>query len=121
MPNIKSSADLQNDYSAISTFCHESREPVFITKNGQGDLAVMSIDVYETITKRLYSLFGSSGDQLYRLFVSTVPPDSPESTVEERVAALQEIRDVLKGIDGSDADVKEIREERRMAKYGHYF
>jgi len=39
MPNIKSSTDLRNNYNDISTFCHESREPVFITKNGQGDLA----------------------------------------------------------------------------------
>ena len=47
MPNIQSSTSLRNNYNDISTFCHESREPVFITKNGQGDLAVMSIEVYE--------------------------------------------------------------------------
>jgi len=47
MPNIKSSTDLRNNYNDISTFCRESREPVFITKNGQGDLAVMSIEAYE--------------------------------------------------------------------------
>ena len=35
MPNIKSSTDLRNNYNEISTFCHESREPVFITKNGK--------------------------------------------------------------------------------------
>jgi len=57
MPTIKSSTDLRNNYNAISTFCHETCEPVFITKNGQGDLAVMSIDAYEEITgkKELYS------------------------------------------------------------------
>ena len=43
MPNIKSSTDLRNNYNEISTFCHESREPVFITKTA-GDLAVMSIE-----------------------------------------------------------------------------
>lgn len=51
MPNIKSSTDLRNGYNAISTFCHESREPVFITKNGKGDLAVMSIEVYEELIR----------------------------------------------------------------------
>ena len=49
MPNIKSSTDLRNNYNEISTFCHENREPVYITKNGQGDLAVMSIETYEML------------------------------------------------------------------------
>jgi len=53
MPTIKSSTDLRNNYNSISTYCHESREPVFITKNGQGDLAVMSIEVYETLKGKL--------------------------------------------------------------------
>ena len=42
MPTIKSSADLRNKYNEISHFCHTFAEPVFITKNGKGDLAVMS-------------------------------------------------------------------------------
>ena len=58
MPNIKSSTDLRNNYNDISTFCHENREPVFITKNGQGDLVVMSIETYEVLHGKLelYSL-----------------------------------------------------------------
>ena len=57
MPTIKSSADLRNNYNEISTFCHNYPEPVFITKNGKGDLAVMSIEAYEELTSRfeLYS------------------------------------------------------------------
>lgn len=57
MPTIKSSADLRNNYNEISTFCHNYSEPVFITKNGKGDLAVMSIEAYEDLTSRfeLYS------------------------------------------------------------------
>ena len=47
MPTIRSSADLRNSYNEISTFCHKYSEPVFITKNGKGDLAVMSIEAYE--------------------------------------------------------------------------
>lgn len=53
MPNIRSSTDLRNNYNEISTFCHESREPVFVTKNGQGDLAVMSIETYEMLSGKL--------------------------------------------------------------------
>ena len=52
MPNIRSSADLRNSYNEISTFCHEYAEPVFITKNGKGDLAVMSIEAYEQLAGR---------------------------------------------------------------------
>ena len=65
MPNIKSSTDLRNSYNTISTFCHENREPVFITKNGQGDLVVMSIDVYEEITKK--QNIEDSREELYNL------------------------------------------------------
>ncbi|NLX83884.1 MAG: type II toxin-antitoxin system Phd/YefM family antitoxin [Clostridiales bacterium] len=53
MPNIVSSTDLRNKYNEISAFCNENREPVFITKNGQGDLAVMSIDAYEALCGKL--------------------------------------------------------------------
>ena len=58
MPTIHSSADLRNHYNEISAFCHTYAEPVFITKNGKGDLAVMGIETYEQLTGRyeLYSL-----------------------------------------------------------------
>lgn len=53
MPTIKSSADLRNNYNEISSFCHTYPEPVFITKNGKGDLAVMSIETYERMARCL--------------------------------------------------------------------
>lgn len=58
MPTIRPSADLRNKYHEISEFCHQYPEPVFITKNGQGDLAVMSIETYEMLTGKmeLYNL-----------------------------------------------------------------
>lgn len=52
MPAIRSSADLRNCYNEISNFCHSYAEPVFITKNGKGDLAVMSIEAYERLAGR---------------------------------------------------------------------
>ena len=57
MPTIRPSADLRNSYNEISAFCHTYPEPVFITKNGKGDLAVMSIETYERLIGRveLYS------------------------------------------------------------------
>jgi PHD/YefM family antitoxin component YafN of YafNO toxin-antitoxin module len=58
MPAIRKSADLRNAYSEISEFCHKYREPVFITKKGEGDLAVMSIETYEELSgkRTLYNL-----------------------------------------------------------------
>ena len=53
MPEIRPSADLRNNYNEISMFCHQHSEPVFITKNGKGDLAVLSIDAYEMLCGRL--------------------------------------------------------------------
>lgn len=58
MPNIRPSSDLRNHYNEISAFCHQYGEPVYITKNGTGDLAVLSIEAYERLTGRfeLYAL-----------------------------------------------------------------
>lgn len=66
MPIIKSSADLRNNYNEISTLCHNYAEPVFITKNGKGDLAVMSIESYEELNSRfeLYGLIKEGMDDI---------------------------------------------------------
>lgn len=44
---IKPSTALRNDYTAISDLAHEEDEPIYITKNGEGDLVVMSIEAFE--------------------------------------------------------------------------
>lgn len=46
MPQIRPITDLRNT-NEISEICHKSKEPIFITKNGYGDLVVMSIETYE--------------------------------------------------------------------------
>jgi prevent-host-death family protein len=43
---IKSSTSLRNDYTSISALAHEKQEPIYITKNGEGDLVVMSIEAF---------------------------------------------------------------------------
>ena len=47
MPKIRPISDLRNNANEISEYCRNEREPVFITKNGVGDMVVMNIDVYE--------------------------------------------------------------------------
>jgi PHD/YefM family antitoxin component YafN of YafNO toxin-antitoxin module len=66
-------------------FCHESREPVFITKNGQGDLAVMSMETYEMLNGKL---------ELYRLL------DEGRAAVKAgKKRPLQEVmRDIKRGL-----------------------
>lgn len=49
MPTIRPSSDLRNKYNEISALCHKYNEPVYLTKNGAGDLAVMSIEAYEAL------------------------------------------------------------------------
>ncbi len=46
MPQIRPITDLRNT-NEISDICHSKNEPIFITKNGYGDLVVMSIETYE--------------------------------------------------------------------------
>lgn len=53
MPIIKSISDLRNKANRISDLAHHSNEPVFITKNGEGDLVVMSLEHYSQIQLKL--------------------------------------------------------------------
>jgi prevent-host-death family protein len=79
MPIIKPISDLRNKASEISRLCHESGEPVFITKDGQGDLVVMSVAAWEREHARL---------DLYRLL------DDAEADVRagDRGASVKTVR-----------------------------
>jgi prevent-host-death family protein len=44
---IKSSTELRNNYGAIAALAHQTEEPIYITKNGKGDIVVMSIEAFE--------------------------------------------------------------------------
>ncbi|HEY1646195.1 MAG TPA: type II toxin-antitoxin system Phd/YefM family antitoxin [Candidatus Saccharimonadales bacterium] len=46
MPIIKPISNLRNKSNEISDLVHESNEPVFITRNGEGDMVVMSMAYY---------------------------------------------------------------------------
>lgn len=50
MATIRPSSDLRNKYNEISEFCNKYNEPVFITKNGTGDLVVLSNAEFERLS-----------------------------------------------------------------------
>ena len=52
MPRIISSAKLRNEYNEISRLAHGDPEPIFVTRNGNGDLALMSMEAYEALARR---------------------------------------------------------------------
>ena len=85
MPAIRPSSDLRNNYNEISKFCHQYSEPVYITKNGQGDLAVMSIETYERIVGKF---------ELYKLLDEGV-----SAMKEKKVRPFREaLADIQKGL-----------------------
>lgn len=53
MPQIRPISDLRNNFAEISKLVHDEKEPVFITKNGYGDMVVMSMEEYELQQARL--------------------------------------------------------------------
>ena len=83
MEHIRPISDLRNKSHEISRICHETGEPVFITKNGEGDLVVMSLAAYERDQARL---------DLYRLL------DEAEKDVRagDRGISVKAMRDRLR-------------------------
>ena len=81
---IKSSTALRNDYTIISDLAHEEAEPIYITKNGEGDIVVMSVEAFER------------REELYRL--------------KARLAAAEELR--LGGHSGYTLDESRARLEK---------
>ena len=53
MPLIKPISDLRNKANDISRLAHQSDEPIFITKNGNGDMVVMSLAHYSKLQMKL--------------------------------------------------------------------
>ena len=51
--NIRPSAAIRQSYNEIADLCRKSAEPVFLTKNGEGDLVVMDIDTFNRREKLL--------------------------------------------------------------------
>ena len=81
MPKIIPIKELKNT-SEISEMCHESKEPIFITKNGYGDMVIMSMEAYER-AQFMHTVYE-------RLDLSE--RDSKEGKRKEAFQALEEMR-----------------------------
>ena len=82
---IKSSTSLRNDYGAISDLAHTEEEPIYITKNGEGDLVVMSIEAFEQREETLRLRAKLEAAEQARL------SGAPTYTLEESRKRLEEI------------------------------
>ena len=80
MPHIIPIRDLK-DTAAISQMCNESNEPIYITKNGYGDMVIMSMKAYE--------------EKMYLLDVYAKLADAEE---EVRTGQVTEARQALKSL-----------------------
>lgn len=77
---IKSSTTLRSDYSRISDLARETEEPIYITKNGEGDLVVMSIEAFEKREQRL-----NLRDKILRAEASRLKGEATLSIEEARL------------------------------------
>lgn len=82
---IKPSTALRNDYGVISDLAHEEAEPIYITKNGEGDLVVMSIEAFEQREETLRLKAKLEAVDQARL------SGTPAYTLEESKKRLEEI------------------------------
>lgn len=82
MPQIRPIRDLRNT-TEISKICHESKEPIFITKNGYGDMVLMSIEAYEKSIAKL---------ELYQK-LSEAEKDLSEGNVLDAEDAFSKLRE----------------------------
>lgn len=52
MAHIRPSAELRNNYNEISKLCHQTNQPIYITKNGYNDLVILSNEAYEKLEEQ---------------------------------------------------------------------
>ena len=93
--NIRPSAAIRQNYNEIAEFCKKTSEPVFLTKNGEGDLVVMDIDTYNKREKMLRlreELLAVEEDRIH---------GNKGYSVDE-VAAM--MRNAIRGVAGDDTE-----------------
>ncbi|MCL2409736.1 MAG: type II toxin-antitoxin system Phd/YefM family antitoxin [Oscillospiraceae bacterium] len=89
--NIKPSAAIRKNYNEISELCRRTKEPVYLTKNGEGDLAVMDLETVvrrESMLKLRETLLRSEADI----------QNGRVHTVEETATAMRRV--IVEVVDG---------------------
>ena len=80
MPIVRPCADLIDNYNEISRICHETKEPVYITKNGQEDLVLLSNEAYKEFEDKKMDLLE------YEMFYKEYPDvESFKKDVYEKI------------------------------------
>ena len=94
--NIKPSAAIRQIYNEIAELCRSTREPVYLTKNGEGDLVVMDIESFtrrEKMLKLREELLSIEEERLHGARYYTL--DELEQELEEVVNAVGEKREAI--------------------------
>ena len=82
---IKPSTSLRNEYNTISELCKETGEPIFLTKNGEGDLVIMSIETYKKRERML--------DLIEKMLTIATTEEEQMTTAEDKVSIM--LRDMI--------------------------
>ena len=104
MALIRPCADLRNNYNEISKICHETKQPVFITRNGYNDLVILSNETFEQYEEqRLSSLIATALEQKFVDFESF--KKEIYSKIEEGLKEIKEgkyylAQDVFEDLEG---------------------
>lgn len=107
--NIKPSAAIRQNYNEIAELCRSTGEPVYLTKNGEGDLVVMDI---ESFTRREKML--KLSEELMEIECERIR-GARYYTLDELEQELNEIIDGHRGIDDISDEGKEVRESKDEA------
>jgi prevent-host-death family protein len=88
MPIIKPISDLRNKSKEISRLTHKENEPIFITKNGEGDMVIMSMQRYRNMQKQL---------EIYRKLVEAETRKSSGEKAIDGKLVFKRLREKLNG------------------------
>lgn len=97
MAKIRPCADLRNNYNEISRICHETNEPIYITKNGFSDLVVLSDTSYEKLTQKALEMEEERIDKLVTKHFYKHYADFEEFKKDFFSKISQALKDVDKG------------------------
>lgn len=93
MPMIRPVSDLRNNFQNISKACHDGDEPIFLTKNGHGDMVVMSQDLYEKQQAMI---------ALYQKLAEAEEEDKAEAEMFSHEKVMEELRNDVYGKEVQD-------------------